>query len=50
MTPGARVRFAHPHIKSDLIGTIESVLDEHARVRWDLIGASTARLDRLEMA
>lgn len=50
MTPGTIVRFNHPHVVGDLIGTIESVLGEHARVRWDLIGPSTARLDRLQPA
>lgn len=50
MIPGTVVRFVHPHVAGELIGTIESVIGDHARVRWDLIGPSTARLDRLEIA
>lgn len=50
MTPGARVTFSHPHIKADLFGTIESILGDHARVRWDLIGPSTMRLATLQAA
>jgi len=50
MTPGTRVRFDHPHLKSPLTGTIAAVADTHARVLWDVIGPASVRLSSLQPA